>query len=348
MRIWLIADVHFGVRSNNVEWMNIQLDYFRNFLIPKIKDHYIEGDILFILGDLFDNRQSINIRVLKESSLVLKDLSDILPVHIIAGNHDLYSRTNNDISSLDIFEDWNNITIYKDPQIFNANDNPILLMPWRKNNKEERECIESFKAADLFCHTDIPDLYYNKYVKIEHGNSRTLYNAFNSVFSGHIHYSQNSQNIVMIGSPYHLNRSDIDNQKRLILYEPGNPDYIEWKNDYSPVFKEYDYYDIDSITLNSFLNSCKNNFIDLHVPEEILAECDLNPIITEVDNVSRSIDIFGYDSSIKKDESDIDIEHGMDIMSLVEKHLKDSSYSKNLKTEIKKSIKDYISKINEA
>ena len=57
---WLVI-LTLGCRSNSVLWLNIIEDYFFNFFIPLVKKEYKEGDVLYHLGDVFDNRQSINL-----------------------------------------------------------------------------------------------------------------------------------------------------------------------------------------------------------------------------------------------------------------------------------------------
>ena len=52
-RIFLLSDLHFGVRANSLEWLENQKSFFRNFYIPYLKNNVQEGDILFILGDWF-------------------------------------------------------------------------------------------------------------------------------------------------------------------------------------------------------------------------------------------------------------------------------------------------------
>ena len=34
-RVWVLGDLHFGVRSNSIEWLEIQQDFFE--IILKIK-----------------------------------------------------------------------------------------------------------------------------------------------------------------------------------------------------------------------------------------------------------------------------------------------------------------------
>ena len=63
-RVWILGDLHFGVRANSMEWLEIQKDFFENLFIPTLKEHVQPGDVLVQVGDTFDNRQSINIKVL--------------------------------------------------------------------------------------------------------------------------------------------------------------------------------------------------------------------------------------------------------------------------------------------
>jgi len=63
-KIFLLSDLHFGVRANSIEWLENQLSFFNDFYIPIIKEKKRDGDILFVLGDWFDNRQFLDINVL--------------------------------------------------------------------------------------------------------------------------------------------------------------------------------------------------------------------------------------------------------------------------------------------
>jgi hypothetical protein len=42
-RVWVLGDLHFGVRANSVEWLNIQKDFFENMFIPTLKKHVQAG-----------------------------------------------------------------------------------------------------------------------------------------------------------------------------------------------------------------------------------------------------------------------------------------------------------------
>jgi hypothetical protein len=62
-RIWIMGDVHFGVRAASMEWFEITKSYFENYFIPLLEKEYNEGDILIQVGDIFENRQIVNLKI---------------------------------------------------------------------------------------------------------------------------------------------------------------------------------------------------------------------------------------------------------------------------------------------
>ena len=78
-RIWMVSDSHLGCRSNSVLWLNIIEDYFFNFFIPLVKKEYKKGDVLYHLGDVFDNRQSINLAAQHLAIRVFEELAKTFP-----------------------------------------------------------------------------------------------------------------------------------------------------------------------------------------------------------------------------------------------------------------------------
>ena len=37
-RIWILGDMHLGVRSNSLEWLEIQQEYYDTVFIPILKN----------------------------------------------------------------------------------------------------------------------------------------------------------------------------------------------------------------------------------------------------------------------------------------------------------------------
>ena len=138
-RVWMVSDSHLGCRSNSVLWLNIIEDYFFNFFIPLVKKEYKKGDVLYHLGDVFDNRQSVNLAAQDLAIRVFEELGKIFPdVHIIVGNHDIMRKNSNEIASVDCLKYIPNVTVHKEPKILQYGDTKCLLMPWRRDHKHEK------------------------------------------------------------------------------------------------------------------------------------------------------------------------------------------------------------------
>ena len=65
MKILLITDQHFGVRNDNVHFINHYRKFYGEIVIPFIKASKI--DTVINLGDTFDKRRSINYLSLNEA-----------------------------------------------------------------------------------------------------------------------------------------------------------------------------------------------------------------------------------------------------------------------------------------
>jgi predicted MPP superfamily phosphohydrolase len=65
-----------------------------------VDKEYREGDVLIHLGDYYDSRQSVNLKVLNLGVDIAEKLSNRFRdgVHIIIGNHDIWGKTSNDIN----------------------------------------------------------------------------------------------------------------------------------------------------------------------------------------------------------------------------------------------------------
>ena len=61
MRELVIGDVHFGIKTNSVTWLETQLEFFNKQVIPAIKEKHINRVIF--LGDIFDIRYAVNQQV---------------------------------------------------------------------------------------------------------------------------------------------------------------------------------------------------------------------------------------------------------------------------------------------
>ena len=98
----LISDTHFGVKQNSITWLNSQLQFIHDQLIPFcIKQ--TEPINIYHLGDVFDSRSSINPLIATSVREAFKSLAKIVnKIVVIGGNHDYYSPSDDSINNIDI------------------------------------------------------------------------------------------------------------------------------------------------------------------------------------------------------------------------------------------------------
>jgi DNA repair exonuclease SbcCD nuclease subunit len=296
-RVWLITDTHLGVRNNSNEWIELIRDYFFKWFFPLVRSNYKPGDILIHLGDYFDSRQSLNLKVLNLGVEIAEELSTLFPdgVYIIAGNHDIWGKSTNEVNSLKSLKWIPNISILEEPESLLIGDKTFFLMPWRKDHQTEEEILDSASRHDvLCCHTDIRGLKFNKYVNIESGSDISKFSKFDRVYSGHIHYAQKSGNINMLGSPYEITRSDMDNPKSITLLDVETMKETVFPNTFSPKFKRLYFDKILESTLEEIEPVFNNNFIDIMIDPVMSLKAQLS-LLTDILTSQRSLNFHPYD-----------------------------------------------------
>jgi DNA repair exonuclease SbcCD nuclease subunit len=296
-RIWFITDTHFGVRNNSNDWIEIMRDYFEKWFIPMVKENYKPGDILIHLGDVYDSRQSLNIKVLNLGVSIFESLSEIFKdgIYVIAGNHDLWGKNSNEVNSLKSIKWIPRVNVIENPLTLKIGDKNLFMMPWRANHDEEAQTLETVNPHDILCcHADIRGLKFNKYTTVEEGASVEKLKKIKLVYSGHIHYSQKTQNVRMLGSPYELTRSDIDNPKFILLLDLENLEEKVFVNEFSPKFKKLYFNDIIEKTPEDMLPVFNNNFIDIMIDPSMSMKTQLS-LLTEIITSYKTLNFHPWD-----------------------------------------------------
>jgi DNA repair exonuclease SbcCD nuclease subunit len=346
-RAWIVSDTHFGCRSNSKEWIEIIENYFYNFFIPLVEKEYREGDILFHLGDVFDNRQSINLLVQHSCLNVFEKLSEIFPeIHVIVGNHDLYRKKSNEVTSVDLLKHIPNVTVYKEPKELILSNKKVLLMPWRRDAEHEKETLKEFPNSEyVFCHSEVSGLQLSKNPKNKHhgGNDVKNYKNYKQVYSGHIHYRQRKNNFCLVGNPYQMTRSDTGNKKGVYLIDFENEKEQFFENNYSPEFLKININHIQELTIEKLKKRIKNNFVDLYISSEIASKYDLASLMKLLDGYARRIEPQIYESESEIDlliETESESYKGMDILNLSKKFLELKDYQEDLNNKILNTLKE--------
>jgi DNA repair exonuclease SbcCD nuclease subunit len=283
-RLWMITDTHLGVRNSSEEWIQIMRKYFFEWFIPLVKKEYKPGDILIHLGDVYDSRQSINLKVLNLCVEIFGELSKVFKdgVFVIVGNHDIYAKETNQINSLASLKWIPGVNVYEEPETIIFGKRSAFMMPWRANEEVAVELLSETPEHDyLFCHSDIRGLSFNKFTKIEDGISYNRLDNFKKVYSGHIHYSQDFGKVKMLGSPYQLTRSDMDNKKYILLLDLETEEETIFENNFSPKFIRIGFDSVLDKTPLELEEMFKNNFVDVLIDPKLAVKAPLG-ILTEM------------------------------------------------------------------
>ena len=347
---FLLNDIHFGCRSNSVEWLENILSYFYNFDRPYVKSNVKNGDELFLNGDFYDSRQSIDINVLNASFKLIVDLSKILPVNCLIGNHDITRKFDTDVNSLISFKYIPNITVYEKPTILVNNDYRILLLPWVGNYETEEKIITEAKVDYVFAHTDMTGFVLDNGREIKTGVNLFKIKDLKRVFSGHIHKRQElvGGRYIYTGSPYHTKRSDIGNIKGVYKFNPKENSTEFTKNDFSPVFNRIKLEDILEYTLEQVENIFYNNYTDIIIPNKYVHLFNLSKFIdlikdSKYKKIETITDLNKLDYTLNSLEEGVDIR---DILSLLESSIEELGHGNELTAKLKELNKAYYNKIN--
>lgn len=347
--IWIVSDSHNGCRSNSTEWLEITEEAHEKFIIPTIQKHMREGDILIHCGDLFDNRSSVNLKAVDSTIKSYEKLSTMLPVHILAGNHDIYYKNSTEISSIDILKWIPNVHIYKEPEIFNFGNERILLMPWRKDSKEETQTLEKFRdefgCTYAFMHGTFSLIKYNKYVDIneEDGVSVNTANGYKRVITGHIHWRQEKENVLIVGCPYQITRGDSGNDKGIYYLDLETNELTFYPNDISPKFMSFTLNSLDKEYIKEIHTKSKNNFVDISIDSEYLQKnaSSFNKLFHKISEGSRTLNIFPIEKdNIVLDETTDTLDTRKLIFDNIDKRFNDPTDIKKATDIIEKLIKD--------
>jgi DNA repair exonuclease SbcCD nuclease subunit len=270
----MITDTHFGIYLNNLDkWQNMMESTFYDFVIPYLKENVEEGDILIHLGDLFDNRTSIPIITLNKVEKILKEISEILPIHIMVGNHDLFNKGSNDINSVRLFSYISkSISVYENTTTLNIDNQKLVLMPWIEKRLDMVKSLKENPGDYLFCHSDLNGckMHLNS---VAHRNPDKIeveqFKGYKKAFSGHIHIRQTSENFEFIGSLYQMDRNDSGDQKGITVLDLSTGKTHFEPNKYSPVFRKFRVVDEQSIDDLDGLKNTKD-YIDLAISNNLL------------------------------------------------------------------------------
>lgn len=288
----IITDIHFGVRSDSEVFHDNREKFYMNVFWPELEKRGIKN--ILNLGDVFDNRKSINVMTARRAREYFFDPMKSLGIHmdIIAGNHDLYYRHESDTTALKEFLDGKyDVTIHTEV----TQKGIYLYVPWiHDNNREESlSRIHKSNARIVFGHLELKNFKFDKIKVSQHGDDPAIFEKFESVRSGHFHHKHKIGNIEYIGSAHQDTWADVGDERGFYIMDDttGDMEFIE--NPYT-MFKQIKFgdkltaEDIEGQYVRVYHEeiSSKTKFDDYvkNIVESGAANVQTIPLVTETTN----------------------------------------------------------------
>lgn len=255
--------MHFGVKTNSVSWLESQINFFNNQIIPVAKTKNI--DRIVFLGDLFEVRYSLNLQIGIELKKIIRKLANEFKGEIIfiAGNHDFYSpleefkeyNSYNLLFGEEFLKNYQNIKfVLYEPYFINGG----LFLPWYYTENPEHfdELLYTYKFGKevkaIYCHADLNNWPGSRISSLKNCK----------IYAGHIHYIVENEltNTYNLGAALALNFGDV-NQKRYIYIAEDFNIVEKIENITTPKFYRLINEEIFSISNDIFNNS----FVQLYI-----------------------------------------------------------------------------------
>lgn len=262
MKIALISDLHMGIKKQCPVFMESQLRFFIKQFVPELKQANIKD--IWVLGDVFDTRMSLNTLVVNKTIELFKDILKDFNIKIIVGNHDMYMTTTTDINSLKILDILPNVTVYEKQAVLNIDSKTILLQPWI-TDYSTYILTEHYDYA--FMHADIIGFDQGGGRLSESGlMAKELLKKVDAVYTGHYHNGihrqfEKGKSVTYLGAPYQLTRIDRGGTRGYHILDIATGERTMVENKVSMKFTRHIYPDVN-------LEVIPGNVVDLDIPAE--------------------------------------------------------------------------------
>jgi len=217
MKIALITDTHWGVRNDNIAFMDNSKRFLDEVFFPYLDNNNVRT--VCHLGDLVDRRKYINMQTATRLRIDFLDklANRGLDVHMIAGNHDTYFKNTNSINALhELVVGKYDFKIYDQlPREVKFNGTTVLMLPWICDENRE-VCLHKIKttpAQIVMGHLELAGFEMHRGSIVSHGDDRSIFDRFDMVLSGHYHHRSSDGTIHYLGSHAEFTWSDYGDRK---------------------------------------------------------------------------------------------------------------------------------------
>lgn len=218
MKICLINDTHFGIKTGSDIFLNYQERFFKETFFPFCVKNKITK--IIHLGDFYEHRKYINVKVLSRTrEFFIEKLREYgMTMDIFPGNHDVYFKSTNSLNSLQESLKFHSdvINLFMEPTVQEYDGLRIALLPWitTENYADSIDFVKNADAAILAAHLELQGFEMMKGAPVmSHGLESDIFARYEMVLTGHYHTKSTKGNIHYLGTQYELTWADANDGK---------------------------------------------------------------------------------------------------------------------------------------
>ena len=329
MKILLITDQHFGVRNDNLHFVEHYKKFYGKIVIPFLKASGIKE--IINLGDTFDKRRSINYMSLEAAKEMWFDPVKELGCKMTAliGNHDIYYKNTLRINSPDELLGGYDIDVIDEPTTRNFDGTDILFLPWICDENYDRTLRSITESTAPVCmgHLELNGFEAHPGHVMDKGIDMNIFKKFTKVFSGHYHTKSNKNNCYYLGNPYQLYWNDYGQKRGFHVFDTETLRTTFYRNPFDTFHKLY--YNNGVVLPNE--EEVKGTFVklivedkgdytkfdyfvrqlqdiglaDLKIVEDLSVDIEGGDVVVETEDTITLLDNYIDDIDLKVDKSNV-------------------------------------------
>ena len=221
-KIAILTDTHFGARSDSLIFNEFFYDFYENQFFPYVKENP-EITAFLHLGDCLDRRKYINYKIAKDfRERFIRGLDELnIPCHFIVGNHDIYYKNTLEVNCYKELTLPEQCYVYDEPTVITINDYDMAVIPWLTTDNEDQVygLTKEPGVQVAFGHLEISGFEMHSGVMSQTGISKSIFNKFDMVMSGHFHKRSTDGHIYYLGCPYQMSWADANDIKGFHVFD---------------------------------------------------------------------------------------------------------------------------------
>ena len=329
MKILLITDQHFGVRNDNLHFVEHYKKFYGKIVIPFLKASGIKE--IINLGDTFDKRRSINYMSLEAAKEMWFDPVKELGCKMTAliGNHDIYYKNTLRINSPEELLGGYDIDVIDEPTTRSYDGTDILFLPWICDENYDRTLRSITESTAPVCmgHLELNGFEAHPGHVMDKGIDMNIFSKFTKVFSGHYHTKSNKNNCYYLGNPYQLYWNDYGQKRGFHVFDTETLRTTFYRNPFDTFHKLY--YNDGVVLPNE--EEVKGTFVklivedkgdytkfdyfvrqlqdiglaDLKIVEDLSVDIEGGDVVVETEDTITLLDNYIDDIDLKVDKSNV-------------------------------------------